>query len=49
MDNCLFCKIIFGEIPIDKIYENKNILAFRDIKPQAPVTNIFIKIYLNIR
>jgi histidine triad (HIT) family protein len=37
MDNCLFCKIINGEIPVKKVYENEHILAFRDIDPKAPV------------
>lgn len=36
-DNCLFCKILKGEIPADKLYEDDDILAFRDISPQAPV------------
>ncbi len=36
-ENCLFCKIINGEIPADKLYEDDDILAFRDIAPQAPV------------
>ena len=35
--NCLFCKIINGEIPSKKVYEDENILAFYDINPQAPV------------
>ncbi len=35
-DNCLFCKIIRGEIPAAKLYEDDEILAFRDIAPQAP-------------
>lgn len=35
-DNCLFCKIVKGEIPADKLYEDDDILAFRDIAPQAP-------------
>jgi histidine triad (HIT) family protein len=35
-DNCLFCKIIRGEIPAAKLYEDAEILAFRDIAPQAP-------------
>ena len=34
--NCLFCKIINGEIPADKLYEDDEIFAFRDITPQAP-------------
>ena len=37
MDNCLFCKIIKGEIPSNKVYEDDKILAFHDIAPQAPV------------
>lgn len=37
MDNCLFCKIIKGEIPSTKVFEDDRILAFRDINPQAPV------------
>jgi len=34
--NCLFCKIIAGDIPSTKVYEDEKILAFRDIAPQAP-------------
>lgn len=34
---CLFCSIIAGEIPSDKVYEDETVLAFRDINPQAPV------------
>ena len=37
MENCLFCKIIKGEIPSAKVYENEDVFAFRDINPQAPV------------
>lgn len=37
MDNCLFCKIMKGEIPSSKVYENDFVYAFRDINPQAPV------------
>jgi len=33
MENCIFCKIIKGEIPSTKIYEDKNFLAFLDIQP----------------
>ena len=35
--NCIFCKIIAGEIPSDKVYEDGDMLAFRDINPQAKV------------
>ena len=37
MENCLFCKIINGEIPSEKVYEDEEILAFKDIHPKAPV------------
>ena len=36
MSDCLFCKIIAGEIPSTKVYEDELVLAFRDIAPQAP-------------
>ena len=34
---CLFCSIINGEIPSQKVYENEYVYAFKDINPQAPV------------
>ena len=37
MSNCLFCKIIAGEIPGNAVFVNDKIYAFRDINPQAPV------------
>lgn len=37
MEDCLFCKIIKGEIPSKKVYENEEILAFEDINPAAPI------------
>lgn len=37
MNDCLFCKIIAGEIPSTKVYEDEHVYAFRDINPQAPV------------
>ena len=39
--NCLFCKIIDGQIPSNKIYEDEQVYAFSDIEPQAP-THIII-------
>ena len=36
MSDCLFCKIVAGDIPSTKVYEDDTILAFRDIAPQAP-------------
>ena len=41
MENCLFCKIVAGVIPSTKVYEDDEILAFRDIAPQAP-THILV-------
>ncbi|MEG1890025.1 MAG: histidine triad nucleotide-binding protein [Clostridia bacterium] len=37
MQDCLFCKIIAGEIPAQKVYEDADTFAFYDINPQAPV------------
>lgn len=36
-DNCIFCKIIKGEIPSEKVYEDDTVLAFKDINPAAPI------------
>jgi len=36
-ENCIFCKIIKGEVPSDKVYEDENIIAFKDIQPAAPI------------
>jgi len=36
MSDCLFCKIIAGEIPCDKVYEDDDVFAFKDIHPKAP-------------
>ena len=41
VEDCLFCKIVAGEIPADIVYETDDTLAFRDINPQAP-THILI-------
>ena len=38
---CIFCKIIAGEIPSTKVYEDETVFAFRDINPQAP-THILV-------
>ena len=42
MENCLFCKIIAGEIPSEKVYEDDEVLAFKDINPMAPVHILII-------
>jgi histidine triad (HIT) family protein len=36
-EDCIFCKIVRGEIPSKKVYEDEQVLAFHDIRPQAPV------------
>ena len=42
MSDCLFCKIIAGKIPSDKIYEDDDVYAFRDINPVAPLHALVI-------
>lgn len=37
MSDCIFCKIVAGEIPCRKVYEDEDVLAFHDIHPAAPV------------
>lgn len=37
MSDCLFCKIVAGEIPGDKVYEDDKVIAFKDINPKAEV------------
>ena len=41
-DNCLFCKIASKQIPADLVYEDDQVLAFKDISPQAPVHQLII-------
>lgn len=40
--DCIFCKIIAGEIPSSKVYEDDKVFAFRDINPEAPVHVLII-------
>ena len=42
MDHCIFCKIIRGEIPSKKVYEDEDTYAFHDINPVAPVHLLLI-------
>ena len=42
MSDCLFCKMVAGEIEPHMVYENDHVLAFRDIKPRAPVHVLII-------
>ena len=43
MEDCIFCKIIKGEIPSNKVYEDDKVLAFHDINPEAPVHVLVIQ------
>ncbi|MCX6004152.1 MAG: histidine triad nucleotide-binding protein [Chloroflexi bacterium] len=40
--DCIFCKIASGSIPVDIVYSDKDLIAFRDIHPQAPVHDVII-------
>jgi histidine triad (HIT) family protein len=40
--DCLFCKIVAGEVPSKRIYENEEILVFHDVSPQAPFHALII-------
>lgn len=40
--DCLFCKVLAGDIPADIIFESDHVLAFRDINPQAPTHTLII-------
>ena len=42
MNDCLFCKMIAGEIPCNIVYENESVFAFRDIDPKAPTHILLI-------
>lgn len=42
MKECLFCRIIKGEIPSKKVFENDSVFAFEDIHPMAKIHNLFI-------
>lgn len=45
--DCLFCKIVAGELPAERLYEDDELLAFKDINPQAPFHALIIpKIHL---
>ncbi|HEX8558499.1 MAG TPA: histidine triad nucleotide-binding protein [Pyrinomonadaceae bacterium] len=41
-ENCIFCKIVAGEIPAAKVFEDERAVAFRDINPQAPTHALVI-------
>lgn len=46
MQDCLFCKMAAGEIPVNKVYEDDTVLAFHDIDPQAPVHFVIPKVHI---
>lgn len=42
MNDCIFCRIVRGEIPSSKVYEDEELLAFNDVRPKAPVHVLII-------
>ena len=42
MDNCIFCKIVKGDIPSAKVYEDEDMIIIKDLNPQAPVHLLLI-------
>jgi histidine triad (HIT) family protein len=42
MENCVFCKIVRGDIPSKKVYEDENVLVFKDLHPVSPVHVLII-------
>jgi histidine triad (HIT) family protein len=42
MEDCIFCKVASGELPVDFVYEDDDVVAFDDISPQAPVHTLVV-------
>lgn len=42
MSDCIFCKIVEGTIPSTKIFEDENVIGFKDLRPQAKIHQLFI-------
>ena len=42
MSDCIFCKIVAGDIPANKLFENEQVVAFQDLNPQAPLHALVI-------
>jgi histidine triad (HIT) family protein len=42
MSDCIFCKLVEGKIPSTKIYEDENVIGFKDLRPQAAIHQLFI-------
>ncbi|MFN3330772.1 MAG: HIT domain-containing protein [Pyrinomonadaceae bacterium] len=43
MKNCIFCKIISGDLPSSKVFEDETCVAFKDIHPQAPFHVLIVR------
>jgi len=41
-ETCIFCRIVSGELPCDRLYEDDEVLAFRDLHPKAPIHGLII-------
>ena len=50
MSSCVFCKIVEGQLPCQKVFESETVLAFKDLHPQHPIHYLFIpkKHYVNV-
>lgn len=42
MEDCVFCKIVRGEVPAEVVFQDDTVLAFKDISPKAPVHFVFV-------
>ena len=42
MSDCIFCKIVKGEIPVEKVYQDEKVIGFKDIHPQAETHLLFV-------
>ena len=42
MENCIFCKIVKGDIPSTKVFEDEHVYAFKDLHPLAPIHLLFV-------
>ncbi|MGD2118710.1 MAG: histidine triad nucleotide-binding protein [Chromatiales bacterium] len=42
MSDCIFCKIVAGDIPAEKVFESDSLIAFKDLQPQAPLHTLVI-------
>ena len=42
MQDCIFCKMVSKEIPVETVYEDEHVLVFKDVKPEAPIHLLII-------